>query len=192
MSKLEHIKSSNRSKIQQGTHLSIITIELLSLIKKHYKLQWSGTHDIIHWNRVYDNGIKLSTQPGVNSKVVQLFSIFHDSERHNEHTDPQHGYRGSRLAIKLRDNLPINDHELDLLTTACSLHTSAKTHENITVKACFDSDRLDLGRVDIYPKQDLLCTPFAKQKTTIDNAYRRSLVHELPGQPFGLGQGDAI
>ncbi len=186
------MKSSNRSKNPQGDLLSIITIELLAEIKKHYQLNWHGTHGIIHWSRVYDNGIKLSEQPGVNSKVVQLFSIFHDSQRHNEHTDPQHGNRGSQLAIKLRDHLPINDHELDLLTTACSLHTSAQNHENITVQACFDSDRLDLGRVGNYPIPDLLCTPLAKQKTTIDNAYRISLVHELPGQPFGLGQGEAI
>ncbi len=181
------MKSSNRSKNPQGDLLSIITIELLSLIKKHYKLQWSGTHGIIHWSRVYDNGIKLSTQPGVNSKVVQLFSIFHDSQRHNEHTDPQHGYRGSQLAIKIRDHLPINDHEFHLLTTACSLHTSAQNHENITVKACFDSDRLDLGRVGNYPKPDLLCSPLAKQTDTIEWAYNRSInIYRLPNSPFGL------
>ena len=55
--------------------MSIITIELLAEIKSRYRLNWMGTHGIIHWSRVYENGIKLSTQEGVNPKVVQLFSI---------------------------------------------------------------------------------------------------------------------
>lgn len=168
--------------------MSIITIELLAEIKKHYKLRWMGTHGIIHWNRVYDNGVMLSEQAGVNPNVVQLFSVLHDCQRKNEHKDPQHGYRGSQLAIKLRAQLPINEDEFQLLTTACSLHTSAETHDNISVQACFDSDRLDLGRVGNYPNPDLLCTPMAKQKETIESAYHRSRYNnELPDQPFGLG-----
>ena len=89
--------------------MSIITIELLAEIKNHYKLRWMGTHGITHWHRVYENGVMLSEQAGVNPKVVQLFSIFHDSQRKNEHTDKYHGKRGSQLALKLRDHLPIND-----------------------------------------------------------------------------------
>jgi uncharacterized protein len=166
--------------------LSIVTIELLAEIKSRYTLNWYGTHGIIHWSRVYENGIKLSKQEGVNSRVVQLFSIFHDSRRKNEYTDPAHGNRGSQLALELRDHLPINDDEFELLVSACSLHTSADNHKNITVQACFDSDRLDLGRVGNHPIPELLCTPLAKQKETIDWAYKRSLAHELPNRPFGI------
>ena len=59
-------------------------------------------------------------------------------------------------------------------------------HEEITIPACFDSDRLDLGRVAIMPDADYLCTPMAKMPDTIKWGYNRSLVHELPDQPFGL------
>ena len=167
--------------------MSIITIELLAQIKSHYPLNWSGTHGIIHWSRVFDNGIRLSTQPGVNSKVIQLFSIFHDSQRENEGTDPNHGKRGAELAIELRDHLPINNDEFQLLVIACSLHTSADNHYDITVQACFDSDRLDLGRVGNYPDPRLLCTPMAKQTETIEWAYDRSVNHqELPTNAFGI------
>ncbi len=167
--------------------MGIITIELLAEIKKHYLLNWHGTHGIFHWSRVYDNGVMLSEQTGVNLKVVQLFSIFHDSQRHNEHTDPQHGNRGSQLALTLRDHLPITDHDFQLLTTACSLHTNVQDHENFTIKACFDSDRLDLGRCHITPDPALLCTPLAKQPETIEWAYNRSInINELPNSPFGL------
>ncbi len=173
--------------------MSIITIELLAKIKEHYPLNWHGTHGIIHWHRVFQNGIKLSEQQGVNRKVVQLFSIFHDSQCKNEHTDPHHGNRGSQLALKLRDYLPINDEEFQLLVTACSLHTNTQDHENITVQACFDSDRLDLGRVGIAPDPALICTPLAKQTDTIRWAYHRSKTHnELPDSAFGLGVGEDI
>ncbi len=166
--------------------MSNISIELLATIKKYYKLRWMGTHGVIHWSHVYDNGVMLSEQAGVNPKILQLFSIFHDSQRQNEHTDKHHGKRGADLAIKLRDMIPLNDAEFTLLTTACELHTNTLNHHNTTVQACFDSDRLDLGRVGNYPNKDLLCTPLAKQKETIEKAYKRSLVHELPKRPFGL------
>lgn len=167
--------------------MSLITIELLAKIRHHYKLSWMGTHGVIHWHRVYENGVTLSTQNGVNPKVVQLFSIFHDSQRKNENWDRNHGKRGAELAVKLRHMIALDDAEFDLLTTACELHTSTLDHPNVTVKTCMDSDRLDLGRVGKYPDPNLLCTPMAKLQKTIENASKRSLVHELPDQPFGLG-----
>ncbi len=169
--------------------MNIITIELLSIIKKQYRLNWHGTHGITHWHRVYINGIRLSLQEGVNHRVLQLFSVFHDSQRKNEHRDRNHGKRGAELARELRRYCPLDDTEFDLLTTACSLHTSTLDHENITVQACFDSDRLDLGRVGHYPDSDRLCTKMAKEIKTIEWAYHRSLNdNELPGQPFGLSK----
>ncbi len=168
--------------------MSIISITLLATIKKHYKLRWMGTHGVMHWSRVYKNGVILSDQTGVNRNVLELFSILHDSQRHNEHTDKNHGKRGAELAIKLRQMIPLNDAEFTLLTTACELHTNTLDHHDITVQACMDADRLDIGRVNIMPNPDLLCTPMAKQKDTIEKAYYRSINnHELPDQPFGLG-----
>lgn len=165
----------------------MITLELLSKIREQYRLDWHGTHGIVHWHRVYVNGIRMSGQDGVKARVVQLFSVFHDSCRKNENNDPDHGPRAAELAGKLRKYCPLNDAEFGLLTTACELHTKARNHENITVQACFDSDRLDLGRVGNYPHPDLLCTPMAKERETIEWAYRRSVeVNELPDRPFGL------
>jgi uncharacterized protein len=167
--------------------MNIITAELLSIIKEQYRLNWDGTHGVIHWHRVYINGIKLSEQEGVNRRVLQLFSVFHDSQRRNEHWDRNHGKRGADLARELRKFCPLEDAEFDILTTACSLHTNTLNHENITVQACFDSDRLDLGRVGHYPDHERLCTPMAKKQVTIEWAYHRSINHnDLPDQPFGL------
>lgn len=166
--------------------MSIITAKLLSMVKKQYRINWLGLHGVIHFSHVYDNGIKLAEQRGVNSRVVQLFLIFHDSQRRNEGRDPNHGTRGGQLAVKLREFLPLYDDEVELLVTACSLHTSTLNHENITVQACMDADRLQLGRVGIMPDPERLCTPLAKLDETINWAYRNSLKHELPSAPFGF------
>ena len=171
---------------RKQTKQTAITIELLAKIKHQYRLHWLGLHGIIHWSRVYENGIKLANQDGVNTEVLQFFSIFHDSRRRNESWDRGHGGRGGQLALEMREDIPLNNDDFSLLITACSLHTSARTHDDITIQACFDSDRLDLGRVGTMPDANYLCTPVAKKQDTIEWGYTRSLVHELPDQPFGI------
>jgi uncharacterized protein len=166
--------------------MTVITLDLLSKIREQYSLNWHGTHGVIHWHRVYENGIRLAEQEGVNAKVVQLFSVFHDSQRMNENIDRNHGKRGAELAAKLRGYLPLDNDEFTLLTIACCLHTSEHTHDDITVQACFDSDRMDLGRVGIKPDAFYLCTQMAKMSETIDWALRRSLENRLPESPFGI------
>ncbi len=163
-----------------------ISLELLSELKKNYKLDWYGTHGVVHWSHVYENGMRLSEQKGVNFRIVQLFSVFHDSQRRNEGHDDGHGNRGAQLALKLRDFCPVNDEDFQLLTIACGLHTTARTHENITIQACFDSDRLDLGRVGTVPDPDFLCTSLARKREIIDWGYEKSLVRKFPAMPFGL------
>ncbi len=165
-----------------------ISIELIARIKESYKLRWTGIHGILHWNRVYENGIRLSAQEGVNVRVIQFFSIFHDCQRKNEYWDKYHGMRGARFAEKNRELVSLNDVDFELLLMACELHTSEKNHDNVTIQACFDADRLDLGRVGRFPDPKRLCTPLAKKKETIEWAYQRSKhQNTLPEKPFGLG-----
>ena len=166
--------------------VNIITHELLEEIKKHYRLDWYGTHGIIHWSRVYENGVRLSEQEGVNLKIVQLFSLFHDSQRRRENRDENHGNRGAQLALRLRDYCQIDDEEFAILVHACAFHTTARNHEDVTIQVCFDADRLDLGRVGTKPDPRYLCTPLAKEKEIIEWGYRKSLIHKLPSLPFGL------
>jgi len=167
---------------------SVISIELLSKIKAQYRLEWFGIHGVKHWARVYENGMKLADeQDGVNSRILPLFSVFHDACRRNENRDKGHGKRGAELVVKLRKMIPLDDDGFQLLILACELHTSARTHENITIQCCMDADRLDLGRVGIVPDSEYLCSPVAKEKRIIDWAYHRSLNDiELPDHPFEL------
>jgi uncharacterized protein len=141
----------------------MVTNELLIVIKNQFRLNWNGIHSISHWARVYDIGIKLTEHIGANWKVVQLFSVFDDSRRHNEHFDPKHGKRGAELAVQFRETYcpSLTDNEFYLLQQACCLHTKASTHEGVTVQTCFDSDRLDLGRVGKIPNAKYLSTDVA-------------------------------
>ena len=166
--------------------MNIITLELLSKIKEQYHLDWYGIHGVIHWSRVYENGMKLAVQSGINKNIVQLFSVFHDSQRRNENGDKDHGKRGAQLALDLREYCPLDEDDFSLLTTACTIHTSAKTHDNITIQACMDADRLDLARVGITPDAHFLSTPLAKLPETIEWGLRRHQKFELLVTPFGL------
>jgi len=166
---------------------SVITLELIARIKAQYRLDWYGVHGIRHWHRVYQNGMKLAEQEGVNVKVVMLFAILHDSCRKNENRDADHGRRGAELTIKLREYCPLGDAEFGLLTTACELHTGTPNHTNLTIAACFDADRSDLYRVGITPDPERLCTPIAKTQDFIEWASYNSIHdNDLPENPFGI------
>jgi uncharacterized protein len=141
-----------------------------------YTLPVRGFHGVVHWARVLENGIKLAETTGANASVIQLFAVFHDSRRENEGTDPDHGRRGAALAAEFRGRLfELSDAEFALLDRACEWHTEGRTDPDVTVRTCWDADRLDLGRVGIVPSPMYLCTPAAKSPKLIDWAYARSI-----------------
>jgi hypothetical protein len=74
-----------------------------------------GIHGIRHWARVLENGRKLAEKTGAMIEVVELFALFHDSQRQNDGYDPGHGSRGARLAEKMRGNwFDLSDLAFDL------------------------------------------------------------------------------
>ena len=124
----------------------------------------SGCHGIDHWDRVYANGQRLIT-PEVKPLVVGLFAYLHDSCRYDDGEDLEHGPRAAELIETLRTSLlkDISDEDIHLLKEACRLHTVADRTGNPTVDACFDADRLDLGRVGIIPDPARLATEKGKE-----------------------------
>jgi uncharacterized protein len=138
--------------------------ELLEYIRPRFRLDWRGHHGVAHWGRVETRGLSLCKLTGANPKVVVLFSIFHDSCRENEYTDPLHGTRGARLAEQLHGKLfTATDAEMSLLIDACTRHSDGHLEADITVQTCWDADRLDLPRVGIRPLAKYLCTDAAKK-----------------------------
>ena len=136
---------------------------------------------MVHWARVFENGVHLAEETGANVEVVKLFAVLHDSRRVNDGHDPDHGPRAAEFARELHGQIfDLPDHDLKLLCTACEGHTHERTHPDVTIQTCWDSDRLDLGRVGITPHPSRLCTEVAKRSETIKWADRRAVEGHVP------------
>ena len=136
---------------------------IMRAILDGYALPMYGYHGVVHWARVLENGLRISELNGADREVVTLFAMFHDSRRVNEYRDDDHGLRGAELARSLRGNLVhLDDNRFDTLFEACRLHTDGLISRDPALQACWDADRLDLGRVGITPVADRLCTEVAR------------------------------
>ena len=126
---------------------------------KHSKLGDYSVHGVSHWDRVARNAEVLITSD-VDELVVKAFAYIHDVERVNESDDLQHGPRAALLVEEIRSSVLsfLNDQEIEQLKEACRLHTLRHRTEDATVNTCFDTDRLDLGRVGITPNPDKMAT----------------------------------
>lgn len=122
------------------------------------------THGLSHWERVERNGQLLAT-PECDLTVIRLFAYLHDSCRESDGYDVQHGPRAAKMMNDLRHTLlkDLSDHQFELLQTACYLHTTTHRTGAPTIDACFDADRLDLGRVDITPDPAKMATEKGKE-----------------------------
>jgi uncharacterized protein len=164
-----------------------MTGQLLAAIIDQMAIDPRGIHGLSHWARVHDNGLRLAAGTGADRRVVALFALLHDSRRVNDHADPDHGPRGAALAEQCRrDGLLLLDEEpLRLLLTACRLHTVAHTHDDATVRTCFDADRLDLARVGKTVDPDFLCTDAARDSAVIAWASGQSRAGIIPDNIIG-------
>jgi len=153
---------------------SVVSRDLVRSILNRYTLPWEGTHGVPHWARVLENGRRLSETTGARRDIVELFAVFHDSQRINEAIDDGHGRRGSELARGLRGvAYTLDDKAFNLLIQACDLHTEGYLEGDVTLQTCWDADRLDLGRVGIAPRPEKLCTEEARDAGLFTWAVRR-------------------
>lgn len=159
----------------------MISQEMVCSILACYALPWEGTHGIPHWARVLENGRRLSAITGAKVQIVELFALFHDSQRINEGFDDGHGRRGAKLARELSGvEYDISNEDFKLLIEACELHTDGLLGGDVTLQTCWDADRLDLGRVGITPLAEKLCTEGAKRPDLFKWAARRGEEQFIP------------
>jgi uncharacterized protein len=127
----------------------------------------SDVHGLEHWERVESNGHLLADVTGADKTIITYFAYLHDSRRWNEDSDPDHGHRAALYARGLRDLIALDDNQFNLLLQACSKHTDAMPESNCpidkTLAACWDADRLDIGRVGIDVDSKYLFSNFAKE-----------------------------
>jgi uncharacterized protein len=159
--------------LSDQAHTSPITKHLIAEIRDQFRITWDGHHGAPHWARVRHHGLYLGRQLGADLRVLELFAFLHDSQRQNEYTDHGHGSRASAYAATLRERgvFTLDDAAFELLTTACNGHSDGHMVGDITVQVYWDSDRLDLGRVNIKPDARRLCTQQARDPDYIEKAW---------------------
>jgi uncharacterized protein len=110
--------------------------------------------------------------------------------RINEGVDDGHGRRGSELARDLRGVVyELDDEAFGLLIKACDLHTEGYLDGDVTLRTCWDADRLDLGRVRITPRVEKLCTEGVRDSGLLKWAVKRSerfFVPDLVSKEWGV------
>jgi len=155
---------------------SLITPRLTAYLHHEFRLDWTGVHGAPHWARVHKNGLKLAGLNGARQDVVELFAFLHDSQRMHDGSDRSHGPRAADSLFKLNGDLfNLDNTGLDMLIYACRHHSDGLVEGDITIRTCWDADRLDLGRVGITPIASKLATAEAREPKMIEWAYRRSI-----------------
>lgn len=123
-----------------------------------------SVHGLSHWRQVESNGLLLSKKTHADETVVRLFALFHDSRRVTDSYDESHGADGAAFAESLRGKLfDLDDGRFERLLHACRMHTTERSSGDATVDTCYDADRLDLGRVYIFPEFRRMATNFGKE-----------------------------
>lgn len=125
----------------------------------------TAIHGKEHWHRVEDVGLKVahlmeSLGKPVDRDVVRLFAVLHDSCRLDDGTDPDHGRRAAEYTKEIRGRLfDLDDTRFEVLRKAIEGHADGYTSKNLTIGACWDSDRMDLRRLGIKPDPSLISLP---------------------------------
>ena len=160
--------------------VTLFSREILPVILAQYRLNPKGIHGVAHWGRVLENGRRLAAATGADLAVIEMFAIFHDACRWRDGRDPDHGPRSARLAERLGMQTGLNDSQISELVRACECHTIGPGPDaSGTVLTCLDADRLDIPRVGIPIKPDMLFSAAAREPGTLawaaDRAERLSI-----------------
>jgi uncharacterized protein len=161
-----------------GSFKGLVTNDLLRVVRAEFVMSLDGVHGWSHWLRVRENGLRVAEASGADPVLVELFALLHDVKRRSDLLDPKHGHRAAEYVRSLgRDLLPLPTADIELLAYACRHHSGGQVQGDVTIRTCWDADRLDLGRVGIRPRADKLCTEAAKDPALIEWANDRSLEH---------------
>lgn len=122
-------------------------------------------HGPLHWESVLRNGMLMSSKNrNIDKEVVTLFSYIHDSKRVDEYIDVNHAERAAK-SLHFLENvglINLSKNQKELLFFAIKYHNDGHTSKNVTIGACWDSDRLELDRVGILPSIKFFSTAEGK------------------------------
>lgn len=137
-------------------------------------------HGFAHWRMVEDSFLLIAEANGADRLVGRLFAILHDCCREDDGADPLHGPRAATLIREWSARLRLSPEQEDLLVFAVLHHTDGETSDDPTIGACWDADRLDLGRVGIIPAPLYMSTSTGREIARLGSIY---LYREQKGRP---------
>lgn len=155
---------------------------MLQHLRRQFKINWWGHHGVRHWARVRRNARIIAQHvDGVDTAVTDLFAIIHDAWREDEWEDPGHGWRSMAWLRKLHGEtrLGLTHQQFHTLLVAIERHSEPKPHAyNITMAACWNADRLDLGRVGITPAERFMYPEALPPYNVIGAIHKRALAEQ--------------
>jgi uncharacterized protein len=151
--------------------------KIIEYIQSRALLFNSPIRGMRHWKSVEKIGMYLCERNNADRELVKMFAYIHDIGRVNEDEDFEHGKRSAEIAKEMVGNKIItglNEDQLQKLYYACEHHSEADAKsDDITIQTCWDADRLDLWRLRIAPRKELLYTDAGK--TTEASEYAKKL-----------------
>lgn len=125
----------------------------------------SYLHGEGHWKCVAWTGISLAHQTThADAEIAFLFGLFHDSQRRDDGSDPDHGRRAAMLVQRMNDPfLSLSDARLSALVDACAGHVDGRVSGDPTIGVCWDADRLNLCRLGMVADHRYLSSAAAKR-----------------------------
>jgi uncharacterized protein len=155
-----------------GTRSACDLERLLQAIRAESTSAFSAVHGESHWRRVAANGLDLAAHhPLCDTLLVVMFALLHDSMRRNDDWDRHHGLRAADFARRLNGAcLLLPETRLATLVTACADHADGKTSADPTIGCCWDADRLDLCRLGVAPRPELMSTAPARRPEAVEAA----------------------
>ena len=126
---------------------------------------FTSDHGVGHWADVESNALKIAKiDQRVDVDVLRWFSLLHDCRRMTEIEDAYHGRRAVDVLLMLgAETLSLSDYQFyQLLLPAIEHHADGELSDDVSIGACWDADRLDLGRVGILPDPKYMSTAAGK------------------------------
>jgi len=170
---------------------ALISSQLIQAIRAEFRLDWHGIHGAGHWTRVRANGLTMAAANGADKRIVEYFAFLHDACRLHDGRDHEHGPRAVLFAQSIRkDLIKLDDKEFNLLVAAIEGHTHGYDHDDLTVRTCWDADRLDLTRIGVTPDPDRLCTEIGRKLAGL-REYNACLIPGHSSHQFSGVTGEA-
>ncbi len=157
----------------------------LEFAREQFALDPAGPHGESHWSSVSAVGRHIGEAEGADPEVIDLFALFHDLCRVGDGVDRGHGHRAAELARHCRGVLfDIDEDRFGTLWAALSGHDRREAdHRDVTVRVCWDAERLELPRFGITPQPSLLYTETARRPGTMAWAAERCRPTAVPIPP---------